>query len=136
MESNYMNFAVFICRVILGVLFFAQGIDKVFNIKIRGVADAYRYPETNTHIPSPVIYLISAYTSIIEMVAGLFLIPGLGTPFALFLLGIDMVLVCIGMSWKQPLWDMKHVWPRLVMLVFLLAMEGHDKFSIDSFIGL
>ena len=40
------------------------------------------------------------------------------------------------MSLLDPVWDVKLVWPRLVLVVFYLFIPiGIDVFKLDSFFG-
>jgi uncharacterized membrane protein YphA (DoxX/SURF4 family) len=123
-----------LARVILGILFLIQGYDKIFNIKMRGVVQAYelpaKYPFSNS-----LVWIGTVFTSFAEFIGGLLLIFGLFTSFSLHLLGIDMVLVVLAMSALNPVWDMKFVFPRLALLFLLLIMPATwNLYSIDHFI--
>ncbi len=122
-------------RVFLGVLFFAQGYDKVFRVKISGVIETFHTEMESKHVPSFMLVMAAYYTSIVELVAGAMLILGLFKFYALTLLGIDLMLVTCAFSILQPMWDMQYVFPRLVILtVLFLLPEKWEIFSIDFFI--
>jgi putative oxidoreductase len=131
--------AILFCRILLGILFVMQGIDKAFNIKLHGVVDAYRFQESGaqSHMPSLLLYIGAAYTTYVELIAGVLLIAGLFTSYALYFLGVDLIIVSIGIGIRQPLWDMKYVFPRLAILVFLLLTPADwNTISLDHFLGL
>ena len=74
-------------------------------------------------------------TSWIEFIAGGFLILGLYKYACIYLLGIDLLFVVIGMGLIQPVLDLKHIFPRLILLIILLLLpEEADVFSLDHLI--
>lgn len=124
--------AVFIARVILGVLFFAQGYDKVFRVKIEGVISAFAQPVYNKRIPRFLLVLIAYYTSYVELIGGLLLILGLAKEYVMAFLGLDLIFVAIAFSIIKPMWDMQYFFPRLVLLLFLVIVPfGWDRLSVD-----
>lgn len=126
--------AVFIARVFLGLLFFIQGYDAVFKIKIKGVVDAIAEPLSTTGVPRFMIVFGAWFTSLVELIGGFFLIIGFVKYYALYLLGIDLILASVAFGISRPVWDMKFVFPRLVLLLFLLIVPSQwDVFSIDYF---
>lgn len=123
---------VFIARVFLGILFFFQGYDAVFNIKISGVINTFQDPLKEKAIPRFLIVLAAYYTSFIELVGGFFLIVGFMKYNTLYLLGVDLLLVAFAFSMIRPMWDMQFVFPRLLLLIFLLLVPYEwDVFSVD-----
>jgi uncharacterized membrane protein YphA (DoxX/SURF4 family) len=126
---------VFILRVILGILFFFQGYDKLFRLKVSGVISFFRQ-ESSGRIPN-VIIISSAYlTSFIEFICGGLLIVGFFKTGALYLLGLDLILVCGAFSILKPMWDMQQLFPRLILLAILLYLpENWDVLSIDHFLS-
>lgn len=129
---NQHSVLLFTIRVILGVLFFFQGFDKVFKIKISGVVDFFK--NESRHVPIPGFILISsAYiTSYIELICGAMLIIGLFTNYALYFLCFDVILVVGAFSLLKPMWDMQLVLPRLLLLFALLYLpQQWDIISVD-----
>lgn len=126
---------VFLLRVILGLLFFFQGYDKVFKVKIAGVIEFFTQESRNVKIP-PILLKISAYyTTYIEFLCGGLLILGLFTKYSLYLLGIDMILVVGAFSLIKPMWDMNILFPRLILLsVLLLLPEKWNVISLEHII--
>lgn len=119
-------------RLFCGILFLFQGYDKLFKIKVSGVIETFRYEAQQKHIPEWALWLMAMYTSYVEFFAGVLLIIGLFKNYALFLLGMDLVLVAAAFSYMKPIWDMKYVFPRLILVVLLLAIPNRwGVFSLD-----
>jgi uncharacterized membrane protein YphA (DoxX/SURF4 family) len=124
--------AVLIARVFLGLLFFFQGYDAVFKVKIKGVVEAIASPLSATGFPKILIICGAWYTSMVELIAGFFLIIGFVKYYALYLLGIDLIIASIAFGVTKPVWDMRFVFPRLALLLFLLIVPSQwDIFSVD-----
>lgn len=134
--TTHFYIAELLLRVFAGVLFLYQGYDKLFRIKMPGVIAAFTADAESNHVPKPVLGLVSYYTSIVEFLGGLFLVLGLFTPYVLYALGLDLVLVCLAFSYMNPMWDMKHVFPRLILVVTLLVFpEESHHYSLDHFVS-
>lgn len=124
--------AVFIARVFLGLLFFFQGVDAVFNIKPSGVLDTIKEPLMEKGVPKFMIVLGAYFTSYIELIAGFCLIIGFAKYYALYLLGLDLLIASIAFGILKPMWDMQYVFPRLALLMFfLIAPSEWDVISVD-----
>jgi putative oxidoreductase len=127
-------FAAAIARIFLGFLFFFQGYDAVFKIKIAGVIDAIREPMKQKGVPDFFITAGAYFTSYVQLIGGLFLIIGLLKYAALYFLGIDLLIASIGFGITQPLWDMRFVFPRFLLLLFLLIIpQSWNVFGLDYF---
>lgn len=127
--------AVLIARVFLGFLFLFQGYDAVFNIKIKNVIYTYQNSFASKGIPRFVTVMGSWFTSYSEMICGLLLVFGLFKYYSLYILGIDLILASIAFGITTPMWDMRHVFPRLLLLMFLLFVPAAwDQFSLDNLI--
>lgn len=132
-----LQFAEFIIRLFVGILFFTQGYDKVFNIKIMGVVDNFLADAEHLHIHKPMVTLFTYITSFVEFIGGFLLLIGLFTNYTLIMLGFDLVLVCVAFSLIRPMWDMQYVFPRLVLIIFLLVLPGeYSKFGFDHFLNI
>jgi uncharacterized membrane protein YphA (DoxX/SURF4 family) len=127
--------AVFIARVFLGLLFFFQGYDAVFHVKVKYVIQAYENSFANKGIPRFLTVCGAWFTSLVELIGGLLLITGLFQYTVLYLLGIDLIIASIAFGITTPMWDMKFVFPRLVLLIFLLVIPpSYQVWSLDHFI--
>ena len=128
--------AVTLLRVFTGILFFFQGYDKLFKIKMAGVIDAFMSDAYKHHISRPLVRILAWSTSIVEFTGGFFLFFGILTNYTLYALGFDLVLISFAFSVINPMWDMKHVFPRFILVFLLLILPlDHDKLSVDFFIN-
>jgi putative oxidoreductase len=128
--------AAFTARVFLGLLFFFQGYDKVFNVKISGVIKTFEQPYRQTKLPLIFLQTGAIVTSFIELIGGLMLIFGLFKYIALYLLAIDILIATAALSWMNPMWDLKFSFPRLALLIFLLVIPADwDQWALDSLFG-
>ncbi|HEY6162806.1 MAG TPA: DoxX family protein [Bacteroidia bacterium] len=119
-------------RILLGILFFAQGYDKVFNLGIKKVIDTFEYPVHLKHLPRFPLVFSAWFTSYAELVGGFLLVVGFMKYYALYLLGIDLLIVCASFSVLDAMWDMKHVFPRVVLLTTLMLLPSEwGVFSVD-----
>ncbi len=135
MDNYNLQIAEFLVRSITGILFLFQGYDKLFRIKMSGVIDTFAADANRYSIPGPVLTLVAYYTSIVEFFGGLFLVFGFFTSYSLYALGLDIVLVSFAFSYMNPMWDMKYVFPRLILIVTLLVLPQHyQMFSLDYLI--
>lgn len=122
----------FIARVFLGVLFFIQGYDGVLNIGFSKAVFAFRNEFRDKKIPAALVTGIAWYALLTELVCGLLLIAGLFQYTAMYLLGLNLIFAAIGFGIVNPLWDTRHVFPRLVLLIILLAIPPDVQiFSLD-----
>jgi uncharacterized membrane protein YphA (DoxX/SURF4 family) len=136
-ELEGTHAAYLIARLFLGILFFVQGYDKIFRVKVQNVYSTM-LPSFNRLNMNPFLVKIMAYiTSYIEFSAGLLLILGLFTKAALVLLGLDLLIVAIGLGMLTPMWDMQHAFPRLILLLVLLVLPDYwNIFSLDELLNL
>ena len=124
--------AVFIARVFLGFLFFFQGYDSIFNVRIKNVIDTYESSFENKGIPRFLTVAGAWFTSYTELICGFLLIAGLFENIALYLLGINLIVASIAFGVNTPMWDMRFVFPRLILLLFLLIVPATwNIFSLD-----
>jgi putative oxidoreductase len=125
--------AVFIARVFLGLLFLFQGYDAVFNVKVSNIIETYENSFAYKGIPRFLTVLGSWFTSYVELIGGFLLVIGLFEYYALYLLGINLIIASIAFGIATPMWDMRFVFPRLVLLIFLLAVPySWHAWSIDN----
>ena len=127
---------MFVLRVILGILFFFQGYDKVFRVKISGVRDFFRTEMIGRNVPGFVLGSSAFLTSYIELISGALLIVGLFKTAALYMLAFDLIIVSGAFSLLKPMWDMQLLFPRLILLAALLYLpEQWDLLSLDHLLA-
>ena len=87
---------------------------------------------SNFQIPHFILVISAIYSSLIELIGGFCLITGLFTKYALYALGLDLIMVVIAFSLLKPLWDMTLVFPRLILWgVVMFIPEVFNKLSVD-----
>lgn len=128
-------FLPFMIRVILGSLFFFQAYEKLFKI---GLEESYRVFQEDAQRKNVPFWFMKGsviISSYIELIAGFMLVIGLFQSYSMLLLGINLIMVTIGFGYLQGLWDMRHVFPRIVLLAILysIPLEYH-LWSIDQLI--
>jgi len=122
MDCYKYQVAELLLRLMAGFLFFFQGYDKLFRIKIPGVVQTFSQDAQRMRVPGFLLGAMASVTSIIEFVGGAMLILGIFSNYALYFLGFDLVVVSLAFSLTQPMWDMKHVFPRFALVITLLLL--------------
>lgn len=135
--SEYKLYAAeLLIRSFVGILFLFQGYDKLFRVKMKGVIDTFMNDADRYHVPRPFVSAIAYYTSITEFAGGFLLILGLFTNLTIFALSVDLLMVCFAFSFIEPMWDLKYMFPRLILLVLLLVLpENSNYFSFDNLLN-
>jgi uncharacterized membrane protein YphA (DoxX/SURF4 family) len=124
--------AAFIARVFLGCLFFFQGYDAVFNVKVKNVINTFENDFANNGIPRFLTVIASWFTCLSGLIGGALLILGLFEYAALYLLGMNLIVAAVGFGINTPVWDTRHVFPRLLLTIFLLTIpRSWDTISLD-----
>lgn len=137
MTSYNAQIAETLIRSFAGILFMFQGYDKLFRIKIPGVIDVFRADVQRKHIPRPLLNSMAYYTSFVEFYGGFFLLLGFLTNYVLYALGLDLILVGIAFSYMEPMWDMKHVFPRFILVITLLLLpDEYRQLTVDRLLNL
>ena len=126
--------AILIARLVLGLIFGMAGWGKVFTMG--PVEHAHRYfvdPYAATWIPAWLLWTLGLSIPFVELVAGWFVFAGLFVRPALLALGAVLVIVTYGHLLKDFLYEFHtHVIPRLILLLFILAMpRQQDVLSLD-----
>jgi len=131
---NTEPFLPFMIRAILGILFFFQAYDIIFRIGIKHSCDTICNECRAKNIPdwfSRMSLILSTY---IELIGGFLLILGLLKSYILVVLGLNLIMVTLGFSYLRGLWDMNHVFPRLVLLIVLFVIPTEwDIWTLDFY---
>lgn len=131
-EQYHFITGVFVARVFLGFLFFFQGYDAVFRIKMINVVSTLENEFYGKGIPQFLTVFLAWFTSYTALICGLMLVLGIATYFALFLLGLNLIVASVGFGLSKPMWDMKHAFPRLILILILLFVpQDWHKLSLD-----
>ncbi len=123
-----------ISRWLLAILFFFQAYDKVFRIGLNQVVTTFHFQNNPHNAPRWLIALSIYSTAIIEIACSLLLFVGLYRNYALYLLSIDLLIASASFSLTHPMWDMKHVFPRFILIAIQLFIpEAFYTFGIEKF---
>lgn len=127
--------AVLTLRLLLGFIVFFQGFGKVTKFGLDNVYQNFFKASYSDLLPDFLLLFTAYYTSLIELIAGFFIIIGLKRDIALYFLASVLVIVTFGHGLKDPIWDLSHVMYRAILLVALLFIpKEYDLFSVDSLI--
>ncbi len=134
MSQTDLNFSIAegFVRCFLGILFVFQGYDKLFVVKIKNVINAFHNEADRKHIPRFLLIFTSYFTSITEFIGGLLLITGLFHQFIPVVLAINLLIVAFAFSFLRPMWDMQHVFPRVILLTLTLLLSNYFYFGLDT----
>lgn len=132
-ELNY-NIAELFVRCFLGILFIFQGYDKLFVVKVKNVVNAFHHETDRKHIPDFLLVFTSYFTSITEFFGGILLVTGLFHQIVPVILAINLLVVAFAFSFLRPMWDLQHVFPRVVLLTLILLLSNYFYFGLDALI--
>lgn len=130
-DLNY-NIAEVFVRCFLGILFVFQGYDKLFVVKIKNVVNAFHNEADRKHIPEFFLVFTSYFTSITEFIGGILLISGLFHQLVPIILAINLLIVAFAFSFLRPMWDMQHVFPRVILLTLTILLSNYFYFGLDT----
>lgn len=133
-DERSRAWALLFARLVLGFIFFMAGVYKVFELTPAGHVRKWFLPYTDTFLPVWSLWAVGLAIPFVELAAGGLLLAGWRIREALLALGAVLVVVTFGHLVKEPLYPFhEHVFPRLALVVFLLAMpRDADTFSIDG----
>ena len=119
-------------RLVAGSLFFFQGYDKLFHVKVENVLSAFSNSKIPGFLPRTLLRILVLSSSYIEMVGGFLLMIGLFKFAILSLISIDLVFVSIVFSYYTTMWDMQFYFPRFVFICILWVIpKANDIYSLD-----
>ena len=132
-DQGSRSWALLFARLTLGFIFFMAGWYKVFQLTPTGHVQKWFLPYQDTFLPAWSLWAVGLAIPFIELLAGLLLLLGFRVDAALISLGMVLVIVAFGHLLKAPLYPFhEHVFPRLALLLFVLAMpRADDHFSLD-----
>jgi uncharacterized membrane protein YphA (DoxX/SURF4 family) len=137
-QIHNRSWAIFIARVILGLIFFMAGFWKVFTLgPVEHAQRLFVGPYSETFLPAWSLWVTGTVVPVIELAAGALLLVGLWTRPALLALGGVLILVTFGHLLAEPLYQFHtHVIPRLALLLFVLSMpDSDDLISVDYWLS-
>lgn len=123
MELKYYILELMV-RIMLSFLFIFQGYDKIFKVGTSAIHEYFSDNFEKMNLNAFLGRVLINGSSWVELTGGVFLLFGILRTYVLFVLLSEIVLISIFFSWMKPMWDTRHVWPRLVLLVFLIIIPG------------
>ena len=133
-EERQRAFAVLLLRLVLGLVFLMQGYGKVMKFGVQNVFEQFFKPYTEI-LPEFLVLFAAYYTSYVELIGGLFMLIGFMRFYSYLALALVLVIVSFGHGLMDPIWDLHHVFFRLIILAVLIIIPlNWDKFSIDKLI--
>ncbi|GAB4446782.1 MAG: hypothetical protein OHK0036_00140 [Bacteroidia bacterium] len=111
-------------RWLLAILFFFQAYDRIFRIGLKEASNIIYYQNTEQKLPFWLVQLGTYLTAYTELICGLLLFFGIFRDIALYALCIDMLVAAFGFSYLKPMWDMKHFFPRFILLCIQLFLPS------------
>lgn len=126
-EGSSHSWAITILRVVVGIVFFAHGWQKVFGMGIHNVAGFFG------HIGIPVPLVSAGIVMAVEFLGGGLLILGLGTRLAAGLNAIDMVVAILAVHLKNGFFNPMGVEFPLTLLAacVCLMLAGPGAASVE-----
>ena len=123
--------AVFLMRVLLGLILFMQCHVKVFKFTVEGMYENMFTPY-ETMLPKFLVVFAAYFTTYVELIGGLLLIIGLFRNWVLYAVGLVLLIVAFGHGLQEGIWDMSHVMYRGILLIGLLLLpEEWDVWQVS-----
>ena len=136
--SDGRAWGVLIARLILGLMFFQGALWRVFGIGPVGHARRFFVdPFQETFLPERSLWAAGTAVPFLELIGGALVLVGLWRVPALLALGGVLVIVTFGHLVLEPIYSFSgHVFPRLVLVVFLLVVPAAwDRHSLDEWLA-
>jgi len=111
-------------RWLLAILFFFQAYDRIFRVGLNEVTNLMYFQDTEKKFPLWLTKLGVYVTAYIELICGILLFAGIFRDYALYTLCLDMLIAAFGFSYMKPMWDMKHFFPRFILLSIQLFLPS------------
>jgi putative oxidoreductase len=117
-----------IARVVLGVVLFAHGFQKLFTYGFGGVTASF----TKMGVPLPAVS--AAYATVVELVGGALLVVGAGTAVVAVLVALDMLGASLTTGSYSAVLVSQHGFElegAILAAALALLAAGAGRFSVD-----
>lgn len=124
-----VNLALFILRVVTGIIMFMHGWQKVFQYGFAGVTQGF----AGMGVPMPGI--MGPFIALLELIGGIALIIGLLTPVFAALLAADMVGAILLVHLKNGFFMQEQGYEFTLALLgacLALMLAGAGRYSVDG----
>jgi putative oxidoreductase len=127
-NGSNQHWGLTVLRVVVGGVFLAHGVQKVFVYGFHGVAGAF----AGMGVPVPAV--TSVLVALVELLGGAALIAGFLTRWAAILNGIDMLVAIMLVHMKNGFFNPAGVEFPLTLLAacLVLAVVGPGAGSVDG----
>jgi putative oxidoreductase len=123
--SNAQSFGLAVLRIVIGVVFFMHGYQKLFKMGFHGVAGMFG------HLGIPLPMLFAVVVTLVEFVGGILLITGLATRVPATLLAIDMFVAILTVHLKKGFFSPGVEFPLTLLAgAICLALSGGGSASV------
>ena len=128
--------AVFVARVILGLIFLMAGIWKVFELgAVEHARNLFVEAYEGTFLPAWSLWATGVVVPFVELAGGALMVVGWKRLPAALGLGGVLILVTFGHLLAEPLYAFHtHVIPRTLLLVLVLVLFEEDRWSLDAWL--
>jgi putative oxidoreductase len=134
--EDQIAIAILTVRLFVGILFFFQGYDKIFRVGVKRLVQTLNTGMANGSMNESILRPLAISSSWIEMISGFLLFVGFAKPIAMAALCFNLLVVSIGFSRFNPIWNESHVFVRLTSIIFLMMIPSSmDIYSLDYFIN-
>ncbi len=119
-----------VLRIVVGVVFFVHGYQKLFKIGIHGVAGFFAH----AGIPLPLVAAVTVM--LVEFVGGILLITGLATRIPALLNAIDMLVAIFAVHLRNGFYSSNggYEFPlTLLAATVCLVLAGGGSASLDKY---
>ncbi len=119
-----------VLRIVVGVVFFVHGYQKLFKLGFHGVAGFFAH----SGIPLPIIAAV--VVTLVEFVGGILLITGLATRIPAALNAIDMLVAIFGVHLKHGFYSSNGGYElplTLLAATICLVLAGGGAASLDKY---
>jgi putative oxidoreductase len=124
--QKFSSLGLAILRIVVGVVFFAHGYQKLFKFGFHGVAGMFG------HMGIPLAGVFAVVVTLVEFLGGILLITGLSTRIPAALLTIDMLVAIVAVHMKHGFFSPMGVELPLTLLAacVCLALSGGGTASL------
>jgi len=125
MSGKLQSWGLAVLRVVVGIVFFMHGYQKLFKMGIHGVTGFF------THLGIPLPGFFAVVVTLLELVGGILLITGLSTRIPAALLAIDILVAILTVHIKNGFFGSGVEFPLTLFAgAICLALAGGGSASL------